>query len=261
MREDETLNTPDGHPLLEPGSVAPCEQCGGKAGDRTIHLPLELPHIPDVIRPLMSPLSPGRSSPQPPPDFARMVRVDSFDPILRMTAHLGLAVSDPVHLRSTNNVVVWLRPAPVVVKATASPENGLGWELEVAAALYNAGAPLAGPSALVEPVVHHHGDWHMSFWTYHRQTGPIRNLGLSPERFGSSTRSWTPSTMTRPGRCRVGMKHPRPSVTDSKKSHTRRCSVALIADYCELRSAPPVKYRSSALSTVAYTALRIYLTR
>lgn len=80
MREDETLNTPDGHPLLESGSVAPCEQCGGKAGERTIHLPLELPHIPDVIRPLMSPLSPGRGSPRPPPDFARMVSCGLLGP-------------------------------------------------------------------------------------------------------------------------------------------------------------------------------------
>jgi hypothetical protein len=100
-----------------------------------------------------------------------MVRVvDSLRPILDMSAHLGLAVSDPVPLRSTNNVVVWLRPTPVVVKATASPQNRLGWELVVATALYDAGAPVGRPSALVENVVHHHDGWHMSFWTHHPQT-------------------------------------------------------------------------------------------
>jgi Phosphotransferase enzyme family len=96
--------------------------------------------------------------------------VDSLRPIWDMSVHLGLEVSDPVPLRSTNNVVVWLRPTPVVVKATASPQNRLGWELEVATVLYDAGAPVGGPSALVEPVVHHHDGWHMSFWTYHPQT-------------------------------------------------------------------------------------------
>ena len=100
-----------------------------------------------------------------------MVRVvDSLTPILDMSAHLGLAGSDPVPLRSTNNVVVWLRPTPVVVKATASPRNRLGWELMVATALHDAEAPVGGPSALVEPVVYHHDGWHMSFWTYHPQS-------------------------------------------------------------------------------------------
>ena len=96
--------------------------------------------------------------------------VDYLEPIFDMSALLGLAVSNSVPLRSTNNVVVWLRPSPVVVKATASPQNCLGWELEVARALHDAGAPVAGPSALVEPVVHHQDGWDMSFWTYHAET-------------------------------------------------------------------------------------------
>jgi Phosphotransferase enzyme family len=96
--------------------------------------------------------------------------MDFFRPILDMSAQLGLAVEDPVPLRSTNNRVVWLRPSPVVVKATRSPQNRLGWELEVATALQVGGAPVGGPSALVEPVVHHRDGWHMTFWTHHRPT-------------------------------------------------------------------------------------------
>ena len=96
--------------------------------------------------------------------------VDSLKPILDMSAQLGLSVEEPVPLRSTNNRVVWLRPSPVVVKATLSLENSLGWELEVAKALQVAGAPVVGPSALVEPVVHRRAGWHMTFWTHHCQT-------------------------------------------------------------------------------------------
>jgi hypothetical protein len=46
MQEGETFNKPEEHPLLAPGSVALYEPCGGTASERTIHQPLELPHIP-----------------------------------------------------------------------------------------------------------------------------------------------------------------------------------------------------------------------
>jgi hypothetical protein len=88
-----------------------------------------------------------------------------------MAAKLDLAVEDPSPLRSTNNVVVWLRPTPVVAKIAVTGHNQLGFELRVAAALDAAGAPVVSPSSLVPPVVHQLDGRDMTFWTYHHQSG------------------------------------------------------------------------------------------
>jgi len=39
----------------------------------------------------------------------------------------GVAVVDPVTLSDSNNVVVWLRPAPVVAKVGTGHHRRLGW--------------------------------------------------------------------------------------------------------------------------------------
>jgi hypothetical protein len=41
--------------------------------------------------------------------------------------HFGVAVADPVTLSDSNNVVEWLRPAPVVAKVGTGHLRRLGW--------------------------------------------------------------------------------------------------------------------------------------
>ena len=84
---------------------------------------------------------------------------------------LGLEVDTPVMLRSTNNVVAWLHPAPVVAKIAREGGVLLQWEQDVAAVVSQHGGPIVGPSGLVSPIVHAWAGWEMTFWTYHHQDG------------------------------------------------------------------------------------------
>jgi phosphotransferase family enzyme len=104
---------------------------------------------------------------------------------VKVAASLGVHCSDPVVLADGANVVVHLRPAPVVAKVAASTtavRPAAAWlrrELDVAQFLAGRGAPVMTPSPEV-PVTVHHGDGQvMSFWRY-----------LSPP--GSTPRGSTP---------------------------------------------------------------------
>jgi hypothetical protein len=87
------------------------------------------------------------------------------------TAH-GLRVTDPVVLRDRLNVLVHLRPAPVVARVAgtiAAVRPGDEWlrrELAVAYGLAAAGAPAVAPSAELPPGPHHHDGHVLSFWTF-----------------------------------------------------------------------------------------------
>jgi hypothetical protein len=97
--------------------------------------------------------------------------MDAVSSALHVAAALGMEVTDPHLLRSTNNTVIWLRPTPVVAKVALAGSSTLEWELVVASALGGMEAPVVGPSELAAPVVHHYGGWAMTFWPYHAQTG------------------------------------------------------------------------------------------
>lgn len=92
-------------------------------------------------------------------------------------ASLGVAGTEPAVLADGANVIVHLRPSPVVAKVAASttairPDPGawLQRELGVAGFLAGAGAPVMTPSPEV-PATAHEAEGHvMSFWTYLKPT-------------------------------------------------------------------------------------------
>ena len=97
---------------------------------------------------------------------------------VKVAAGLGVASSDPVVLANGANVIVHLRPSPVVAKVAASTtavrpgtEAWLQRELNVVAFLAAAGAPVMRPSQEM-PATAYHVDGHvMSFWRYLRSVG------------------------------------------------------------------------------------------
>ena len=84
----------------------------------------------------------------------------------------GLRVTDPVILRDQLNVLVHLRPAPVVARVAgtiARVRPGTDWlerEVAVAGHLARAGAPVVGPSEELPPGPHEHEGRVLSFWDY-----------------------------------------------------------------------------------------------
>jgi Ser/Thr protein kinase RdoA (MazF antagonist) len=92
-----------------------------------------------------------------------------------VAARLGVACTEPVVLADGANVIVHLRPSPVVAKVAASTPavraDVAAWlqrELDAAGYLASAGIPVLVPSHEV-PATVHRGDGHvMSFWTYCR---------------------------------------------------------------------------------------------
>jgi hypothetical protein len=99
------------------------------------------------------------------------------DAAVKVAASLGVQCSDPVALADGANVVVHLRPAPVVVKVAASTtavRNAAAWlqrELDVARFLASRGAPVMTPSPEVPATVHHGDGQAMSFWQYLSPSG------------------------------------------------------------------------------------------
>ncbi len=84
--------------------------------------------------------------------------------VLAAAARFGLNVGQPVVLRDTNNLVVWLAPEPVVAKVGPGPR--LDREREIALWLWRAGAPVVGPAAGLPEGLHRQGGESMSFWEY-----------------------------------------------------------------------------------------------
>ena len=78
----------------------------------------------------------------------------------------GLRVEEPVLLRSTNNVVAWLRPAAVVAKIGAGRRRGFATEVAVASELSDLGAPIVPMASEIPAAVHVLDDFAISFWRY-----------------------------------------------------------------------------------------------
>jgi len=93
-------------------------------------------------------------------------------------AGLGLACDEPAVLADGANVIVHLRPTPVVAKVAATTAavraDAADWlqrELDLVVFLSAAGAPVIAPSPEV-PARAQHADGHvMSFWTYLKPAG------------------------------------------------------------------------------------------
>jgi Ser/Thr protein kinase RdoA (MazF antagonist) len=94
---------------------------------------------------------------------------------------LGVTSTEPAVLADGANVIVHLRPSPVVAKVAAStpavradPGAWLQRELDLALFLMGAGVPVMAPSREVPATVHHRDGHVMTFWTYLRPAGPGR---------------------------------------------------------------------------------------
>jgi Ser/Thr protein kinase RdoA (MazF antagonist) len=109
----------------------------------------------------------------PPPVAAAAVRA-----AVTAAARLGLPGDDPVVLADGANVIVHLRPSPVVAKVAASTAQVRGdsaaWlqrELDLARFLERAGAPVMAASREAPTSVQRTDGHAMSFWTYLEPSG------------------------------------------------------------------------------------------
>ena len=112
-----------------------------------------------------------------------------------VAARFAISSTEPAVLADGANIVVYLRPVPVVAKVAAStPEvrprvqDWLQRELDVSAFLVAEGAPVVPPSPEL-PATTHHGDGHvMSLWRYLPPADPSRALRADEETIGSMLR-------------------------------------------------------------------------
>ena len=115
----------------------------------------------------------------------------------------GLRVEDPVILRDQLNVLVHLRPAPVVARVAGTitrARQSTAWqerELSVAAHLTRAGAPVVAPSAELPPGPHVHDGRVLSFWEYASPSAPS-----TPRRPVRRSRTATRRCAATTARCR-----------------------------------------------------------
>jgi hypothetical protein len=112
-----------------------------------------------------------------------------------VAARFAIDSTEPVVLADGANIVVHLRPAPVVAKVAASTsevrprvQDWLQRELDVSAFLTAEGAPVVPPSPEL-PATAHQGDGHvMSFWRYLPPADPERPLRPDEVTIGSMLR-------------------------------------------------------------------------
>ena len=98
-----------------------------------------------------------------------------------VAARFGLIATEPGGLADGANIVVHLRPAPVVAKVAASTpavrrdnQHWLQRELDVSAFLVAEGAPVVPPTPELPATIHHDDGHVMSFWRYLPPADPKR---------------------------------------------------------------------------------------
>ena len=99
------------------------------------------------------------------------------DAAIAVASSFRLSGTEPVVLSDTNNLVLWLRPTPVVAKVATGHHRRLGLELAVAKHLRERGAPIVPPAGALPQEVHQLGGFEITFWEY-QQPDPVvsRNL-------------------------------------------------------------------------------------
>ena len=85
----------------------------------------------------------------------------------------GLSVGEPLLLRSTNNIVAWLRPSMIVAKIGVGQRRGFHTEVSVASELDALGAPVVAPASDVPAVVHVEDGFAVTFWRYYPQPSDV----------------------------------------------------------------------------------------
>jgi Phosphotransferase enzyme family len=94
--------------------------------------------------------------------------VNQVDPVVALARELGVTVDEPIPLRSTNNVLLWLRPSMVVAKISMRPDVAAN-ELVIGKALAGAGAPVVPPAAGIGDRLYRLAGRDVTFWTYQPQ--------------------------------------------------------------------------------------------
>jgi aminoglycoside phosphotransferase (APT) family kinase protein len=100
--------------------------------------------------------------------------VDAIPPVADLIRSCGFAVDLPVGLRSTNNVVVWLSPSPIVAKISKEYEVAAR-ELAVVRELVDMAAPVVPPFDLgiEQPVII--DEEVVTFWRYEPQDNTVES--------------------------------------------------------------------------------------
>ena len=90
----------------------------------------------------------------------------ALEAAIHVAEQFGLHLHEPVPLRSTNNIVAWLRPAPIVAKVRRGHDAGFRRELRVAAELSALGGPVVPPADEMPAIIHSHDGFDVTFWRY-----------------------------------------------------------------------------------------------
>jgi aminoglycoside phosphotransferase (APT) family kinase protein len=115
---------------------------------------------------------------------------------VRVASRLGLWVTNPTVLSDSNNLVLWLRPAPVVAKVGVGHHRRLALELSIARHLTTLGAPISPPAADVPPEVHRDGNVEVTFWAYQ----PHIDGDPDPQAVAAALREVHEAMLSHPGR-------------------------------------------------------------
>jgi len=93
----------------------------------------------------------------------------AIEAAIEVAERFGLQVHETLPLRSTNNVVAWLRPTSIVAKVGIGHHPEFLREMRVAGELQALRAPVVAPATEVPAVVHSRNGFHITFWRYHPQ--------------------------------------------------------------------------------------------
>lgn len=93
----------------------------------------------------------------------------SIETAIEVAESFGLRIHEPQLLRSTNNVVAWLRPTSVVAKVGSGHHPGFFREIRIASELRALHAPVVAPASEVPAVIHSRNGFDISYWHYHPQ--------------------------------------------------------------------------------------------
>jgi len=98
---------------------------------------------------------------------------DALSVAIDVAHEAGLRGIQAVPLRSTNNVVAWLSPSPIVAKVGYGRLACLQTELQVAIELSSVGGPVVSPASEIPAIVHSRRGLDVTFWRYHPQQADL----------------------------------------------------------------------------------------
>lgn len=125
----------------------------------------------------------------------------AIEAAVELATAFGLQVEEPVPLRSTNNIIVWLRPTMVVAKVGVGHHRRLADELDVGLELNLLGGPVVPPAHEVPQMVHRRRGFEVTFWRYYPQLSDVtissRGLAEALRRLHESCRHISPAMRAR----------------------------------------------------------------